>query len=114
MTIAILIVALMLVVAVNAVPQQSESQIESAGRTEWTTRLIDAPVADILKRAEVAKLLGLSEDTLRLLIREGEFPAGIPYGKQVVVWDWEDLTYYRLRMRVMARLNIAVLKDSPG
>ncbi len=71
---------------------------------EWTTRTIDAPAGDLLTATEVARLLGVSEDTLKRLISEGEFPSPLLIGKQTQVWDWEAIAYYRLRIRFASRM----------
>ena len=70
----------------------------------WTTRSVDAPAADLLALAEVAKLLGLGEKTLRRLIADGEFPDGVTVGRQGKVWDWQSVAFYRLRLLMANRL----------
>lgn len=70
----------------------------------WTRREVDAPAENLLSPDEVARLLGISEDTLQDLIKDGEFPEPMMIGDEVQVYDWQDVVYYLLRIRVSARL----------
>ena len=70
----------------------------------WTTKSVDAPVGDMLSADEVARLFGVSRDTLERWIADGEFPAGLPVGKKSIVWDWQSVAYYRLRVALSPRL----------
>jgi excisionase family DNA binding protein len=72
---------------------------------EWTTRPVDAPAADLLTKPEVARLLGVSQDTIDRLIEDGEFPEGMKIRKQATVWEWQDVAYYRLRLSRAARIR---------
>lgn len=72
---------------------------------EWTQKPVDAPAGDLLTQTEVAKLLRVSEDTVKRLVAEGELPTGIKIGKQTVLWDWKAVAYYRLRAELLARLS---------
>lgn len=72
---------------------------------EWTQKPIDAPAADLLTQTEVAKLLRVSEDTVKRLVADGELPAGLKVGRKVVLWDWESVAYYRLRVKLASRLG---------
>lgn len=79
----------------------------------WTRREVDAPVQNLLTRSDVARLLGISENTLRRLIDEGEFPQPNVIGKQNQVFHWQDVAYYLLRVQLSARLSVTktVLDD---
>lgn len=77
----------------------------------WTSRLVDAPEQDILHMVDVQKLIGLGEDALRQLIRDGEFPAALTIGRQQKVWEWRDIAFYRLRLAMGHR--ISVTPDEP-
>ena len=70
----------------------------------WTQRPVDAPAEDLLSAEAVAKLFGVSRDTLDRWIADGEFPAGLLVGKKMVVWDWQSVAYYRLRLALGPRL----------
>lgn len=72
--------------------------------TEWTQRPIDAPTGDMFTGEEVARLLGVSRDTLDRWIADGEFPCGLRHGKQAVVWDWQSVAFYRLKLAMSPRL----------
>lgn len=72
---------------------------------DWCRRDVDGPTADLLSASDVARLFGISEDTLKRLIAEGEFPAPLLIGKQTRVWDWESVAYYRLRLKLTARIE---------
>lgn len=71
---------------------------------EWTQRPIDAPAGDLLTGEEVARCFGVSKDTIERWIADGEFPAGLPLGKKAVVWDWQSVAYYRLKLALASRL----------
>ncbi len=71
----------------------------------WTQRQVDGPQDDLLTAEEVASLFGISTDTLTRWIDAGEFPEGLPLGKQAKVWDWQSVVYYRLRMAMKPRLS---------
>lgn len=58
----------------------------------------------MLSRKEVMRLFDVSDDTLRRMIDEGEFPAPLTIYKQGQVWDWRSIAYYRLRVELGARL----------
>ena len=70
----------------------------------WTTKSVDAPVGDMLSADEVARLFGVSRDTLERWIADGEFPAGLPVGKKSIVWDWQSVAFYRLKLAMSPRL----------
>lgn len=72
---------------------------------KWMRREVDGPAEDVLTPEQVASLLGVSERTLQRLVAEGEFPEPILIGRQTKVYDWQDVAYYRLRMRLGKRLT---------
>ncbi len=71
----------------------------------WTTRPVDAPADDLLTKAEVGRLLGVSETTVDGLVAAGDLPAPLAVGKGSKVWDWRSVAYYRLRMEMLPRLT---------
>jgi predicted DNA-binding transcriptional regulator AlpA len=80
----------------------------------WITRLVDAPAEDLLSAADICKLFSISDDTLDRIIAAGEFPAGAKVGKKSFLWDWRAVAFYRLRLELTHRLNVAVAKpESP-
>ena len=62
----------------------------------WTTRMVDAPVAELMDAREVAELFMVKPDTLREWIKAGDFPSGLTYGKGTVLWDWRVIVFYKL------------------
>jgi excisionase family DNA binding protein len=70
----------------------------------WTQRPVDAPDGDLLSGDEVARCFGVSRDTLDRWISEGEFPAGLLVGKKALVWDWQSVAFYRLKLALSPRL----------
>lgn len=71
----------------------------------WTTREIDAPIDDMMDAHTVAKLFGVSKDTLDKMVKDGEFPAPLVVGKAGKVWEWRAVTYYRLRLEFLPRIS---------
>lgn len=65
---------------------------------------MDGPAGDMLSRKEVARLFDVSEDTIRRMVDEGEFPAPLTIYKQGQLWDWRSIAYYRLRVELGSRL----------
>ena len=70
----------------------------------WVPRQIDAPAGELLSRSEVARLLFTSEDTIKRLIEDGEFPTPLAVRGHGNVWQWQDVLYYRMRMALASRL----------
>lgn len=81
---------------------------------EWTTRLLDAPADDLLTKPEVARLLGVSVDTVDRLVEDGDLPEPLRIRKQATVWDWRDIAYFRLRLSLAARLRPRQPPAAPG
>ena len=71
----------------------------------WTTRAIEAPSEDMLDATELAKLLGVSRDTVERMVENGDLPRPLTIGKSMRVWEWRAVTYYRLRLELFARLD---------
>lgn len=57
-------------------------------------RRINGPDKDWNTLAEVAAYLGISQPTLRTMIKKGEFPQGIFHGDRSVRWGWMDVVAY--------------------
>lgn len=69
----------------------------------WTTRLIDAPAVDLMTAGEVARLFGFGEDTLRRLVKEGEFPPPVRYSPGTLLYDWRAVAFWRLKCDLFGR-----------
>jgi predicted DNA-binding transcriptional regulator AlpA len=74
-------------------PPLNGKQASKIGRIMARRRLLD--------EAEVAAALGVSVDTLRRLVEEGEFPDGIPVTDRNRKWVEKDIAaYLYMRSRV--------------
>ena len=58
-------------------------------------RTVDGPTDDWLTMAELAKLLRLSETTIRRRIHDGRFPDAGRVGPQGRFWSWEVVVWWR-------------------
>lgn len=70
----------------------------------WTERLITAPADDMMDAHTVAKLFGVSVDTLDRMVKDEGFPAALKIGKAGKAWEWRAIVYYRLRLEFLPRI----------
>ncbi len=71
-------------------------------------RTIHGPDREFLTAAECAAWLGISPTTFKSLLRSGEFPPGVVFGKRTIRWMWLDPVAYahtRSRMTQAASRN---------
>ena len=72
----------------------------------WISRPIDAPSDDMMDAHTVAKLFGVSVDTLERMVKDGEFPQPLKIGRGVRVWEWRAVVYYRLKLEFLPRTAV--------
>lgn len=71
----------------------------------WIQRLVDAPDKAILTAADVAALFGYdSEDSVMRMVEAGILPRPLKRGA-MKAWDWEDVMFAKLRMKLDGRLE---------
>lgn len=70
---------------------------------ERSHRLIDGPEQDLLNIDQIAKYLHLSPQTLRRLVRDGQFPRPIMISDGTAVWDWKDAVWWKLGRELLPR-----------
>ena len=64
-------------------------------------RTIHGPDREHLTASECARWLGLSETTFKALVRSGEFPPAVSFGRRTKRWPWMDaVAYAHLRSRM--------------
>ena len=63
------------------------------------------PTDDLLSYAEVAKMLTISEDTLRRMISDGEWPAPTKYGKQYR-WRRDKIRRYMEAVEIIQEVQM--------
>lgn len=59
---------------------------------------------ELLSRKEVAHKLGVSEWTVRIMVKRKDLPTGIKVAGKLVRWLRRDIDKYILRMEILAEL----------
>ncbi len=54
-------------------------------------RKVNAPDKETLDSMECAQFLGIGEGVWDGIVKRGEAPKGIPFGKKTVRWHWMDV-----------------------